>query len=93
MRLTYSQLETNITRNKRDWIVTLENQKAVYLITDTKTGNQNILDPLGFAYVKDNFQYSTQENYNARTDDHFIFPCESWWQNILGTRAFGLNSN
>ena len=38
VRLTYSQLEVIINRNKRDWIAALENQKAVYLITDSNTG-------------------------------------------------------
>ena len=38
VRLTFQQLETIISRNKRDWVAALENQKAVYLITDTKTG-------------------------------------------------------
>ena len=37
VRLSYSQLKTIIDRNKRDWIAALENQKAVYLITDTHT--------------------------------------------------------
>lgn len=34
VRLSFTQLETIVTRNKRDWIAALENQKAVYLITD-----------------------------------------------------------
>lgn len=124
VRLTYLQLETIISRNKRDWIAALENQKAVYLITDNNTGNQyvgsatsdfgmllarwrnyvsngyghnkllkELIDRLGFDYVKANFQYSILENYNARTDDHVILARESWWKNTLGTRAFGLNSN
>lgn len=38
VRLSYQQLATIIDRNKRDWIAALENQKAVYLITDTNTG-------------------------------------------------------
>ena len=38
VRLSYQQLKTIIDRNKRDWIAALENQKAVYLITDTHTG-------------------------------------------------------
>ena len=38
VRLTFQQLETIISRNKRDWVAALKNQKAVYLITDTKTG-------------------------------------------------------
>ena len=38
VRLSYSQLEAIITRGKRDWIASLENQKAVYLITDKSSG-------------------------------------------------------
>lgn len=36
--LSYQQLSVIIKRNKKDWIAALENQKAVYLITDTNTG-------------------------------------------------------
>ncbi|WP_053983679.1 GIY-YIG nuclease family protein [Niameybacter massiliensis] len=38
VRLSFSQLETIISRNKKDWIAALENQKAVYLIRDTNNG-------------------------------------------------------
>ncbi len=38
VRLSFKQLETIILRNKRDWITALENQKAVYLITDLSNG-------------------------------------------------------
>lgn len=38
VRLSFSQLEAIIKRHKQDWIAALENQKAVYLITDTFTG-------------------------------------------------------
>ena len=38
VRLTYDQLNRIIANKKRDWIAALENQKAVYLITDTNTG-------------------------------------------------------
>ena len=38
VRLTYNQLKTVIDRKLPGWISALENQKAVYLITDTKTG-------------------------------------------------------
>lgn len=61
VRLTYSQLETIITREKRDWISALSNQKAVYLITDTNngklyvgsaTGNNGMLLQRWTQYVK-----------------------------------------
>jgi len=38
VKLSYQQLATIIQRGKRDWIAALENQKAVYLITDTYNG-------------------------------------------------------
>lgn len=38
VKLSYTQLETIINRGKRDWIAALENQKAVYLITDKNNG-------------------------------------------------------
>ena len=38
VRLSYSQLQAIISRGKKDWIAALENQKAVYLITDTNNG-------------------------------------------------------
>lgn len=38
VRLSFRQLETIITRGKKDWIAALSNQKAVYLITDKSNG-------------------------------------------------------
>ncbi len=38
VRLSYEQLSSIISREKRDWIAALENQKAVYLITDKHNG-------------------------------------------------------
>ena len=38
VRLNYSQLKTIIDRKLPGWIAALQNQKAVYLITDTQTG-------------------------------------------------------
>lgn len=38
VRMSYEQLEIVLNRNKRDWIAALENQKAVYLITDKFNG-------------------------------------------------------
>lgn len=36
--LSYPQLESIFRLEKRDWLTALQNQKAVYLITDKKTG-------------------------------------------------------
>lgn len=38
VRLSYGQLELVLRRGKRDWIAALENQKAIYLITDMSNG-------------------------------------------------------
>ena len=42
VRLSYGQLETVLNRGKRDWIAALENQKAVYLITDKESGKMYV---------------------------------------------------
>lgn len=124
VRLTYSQLKNIIDRQTPGWTPALENQKAVYLITDTKTGRlyvgsatsqygmllqrwseyvsnghggnvslKEIVATYGFDYVKENFQYSILENYNARMDDRYILKREAWWKDTLKTREFGLNKN
>lgn len=38
VRLSYTQLKAIIERQKKSWIAALENQKAVYLITDKNNG-------------------------------------------------------
>ena len=47
----------------------------------------------GFDYVKDNFQYSILENYNAKVDDSIILDRESWWKETLQSRVWGYNRN
>lgn len=124
IRLSYSQLETIISRQRVGWVAALENQKAVYLITDKATGklyvgsataqygmllqrwteyvanghggNKELMllvKEKGFDYVKENFQYSVLENYNARMDDNYILQRESWWKETLCSRIYGYNSN
>ncbi len=124
VRMSYNQLEIVLNRGKRDWIAALENQKAVYLITDKSNGklyvgsatsndgmllqrwrsyianghggNKELVELVknnGFGHIKQNFQYSILENYNAKVDDHVILERESWWKETLQTRAFGYNSN
>ena len=123
-RLSYSQLASIIGNGKRDWVAALENQKAVYLITDKATGklyvgsatssygmllqrwssyvanghggNKELVELVktkGFEYVKENFQYSILENYNAKVDDQFILQRESWWKDTLQSRKWGYNCN
>ncbi len=42
VRLSFQQLESILTRGKRDWMAALRNQKAVYLITDKNTGKMYV---------------------------------------------------
>ena len=124
VRLSYTQLKSIIDRKKKSWIAALENQKAVYLITDkcngklyvgSATSNQGMLlsrwtsyaenghggnielkklvQENGFDYIKQNFQYSILENYNAKIDDHVILDRETWWKETLQSRMFGYNDN
>lgn len=124
VRLSYQQLETIIKRQRGTWIAALQNQKAVYLITDKATGKlyvgsataqekmllqrwsdyvanghggnkelKEIVKEKGFDYVKNNFQYSILENYNARMDDDYIRKRENWWKDTLCSKEWGYNDN
>lgn len=124
VRLSYPRLKSIVERQLPGWVDALKNQKAVYLITDTKTGKlyvgsatsqtgmllqrwsnyvadghggnvelRELVKQQGFDYVKQNFQYSILENYNARMDDGYILKRESWWKETLRTREFGYNKN
>lgn len=59
VRLSFKQLEMIINRRKNDWISSLENQKAVYLITDTKTGRLYV----GSAYGDNGMLLNRWESY------------------------------
>lgn len=122
--LSYRALSRIVRGGNRGWHAALENQKAVYLITDTRNGkmyvgsataengmllkrwteyaenghggNKQLMELVaekGFDYVKENFQYTILENYNARVDDGYILSRESWWKKVLKTREFGYNGN
>ena len=124
VRLSYPLLKNIVDRQLPGWVDALRNQKAVYLITDTKTGKmyvgsatsqtgmllqrwssyaadghggnvelRELVKQQGFNYVKENFQYSILENYNARMDDGYILKRESWWKETLCTRTHGYNKN
>lgn len=124
VRLSYSLLKNIVDRQLPGWVDALRNQKAVYLITDTKTGKmyvgsatsqtgmllqrwssyaadghggnielRELVRQQGLDYVKENFQYSILENYNARMDDGYILKRESWWKETLCTRTHGYNKN
>ncbi|MBQ8227744.1 MAG: GIY-YIG nuclease family protein [Clostridia bacterium] len=124
VRLSFTQLQYIFERKKKSWIAALENQKAIYLITDKNNGKlyvgsatsingmllsrwsdyvknghggnvefKKIVDESGFEYIKQNFQYSILENYNARVDDCIVLDRESWWKDTLQSRNFGYNDN
>ena len=124
VRLSYPLLKNIVDRQLPGWVDALRNQKAVYLITDTKTGKmyvgsatsqtgmllqrwssyaadghggnielRELVKQQGLDYVKENFQYSILENYNARMDDVYILKRESWWKETLCTRTHGYNIN
>ena len=124
VRLSYPLLKNIVDRQLPGWVDALRNQKAVYLITDTKTGKmyvgsatsqtgmllqrwssyaadghggnvelRELVKQQSFDYVKENFQYSILENYNARMDDGYILKRESWWKETLCTRTHGYNKN
>lgn len=54
---------------------------------------KKVAEEKGFDYIKDNFQYSILENYNAKVDDHVILERESWWKEALQSKCFGYNNN
>lgn len=54
---------------------------------------KELVNKEGFDYVKENFQYSVLENYNARMDDNYILQRESWWKDTLCSRIHGYNAN
>ena len=123
--LSYGALKRIVDSGKSDWKAALENQKAVYVLTDCKTGMQYVgsataengmllqrwkeyvknghggnkelrilVDKRGFNYIKDNFQYSIIENFNARVDDARILQRESYWKKFLCTQEpLGYNAN
>lgn len=124
VRLSWWKLKRIVEQRPADWINALENQKAVYLITDTSNGklyvgsatSQNrmllarwknyvetlhggnkklrrIVEEKGEDHIKNYFQYSILENYNAKVSDDFVLKREAWWKEILQSRAYGYNDN
>ncbi|EHI75541.1 group I intron endonuclease [Streptococcus criceti] len=57
--LSYIQLESIFRLEKKDWMTALQNQKAVYLITDKKTGKLYV----GSATSKDKMLLSRWQSY------------------------------
>jgi hypothetical protein len=59
VRLSYEQLSTIVHNHKKDWVAALENQKAVYLITDKCSGKQYV----GSAYGENGMLLQRWSNY------------------------------
>jgi len=59
VRLSYEQLSTIVHNHKKDWVAALENQKAVYLITDKFSGKQYV----GSAYGENGMLLQRWSNY------------------------------
>lgn len=59
VRLSYEQLAIIVHRHKQDWIAALENQKAIYLITDKGSGKQYV----GSAYGENGMLLQRWSNY------------------------------
>lgn len=59
VRLSYEQLSTIVQNHKKDWVAALENQKAVYLITDKFSGKQYV----GSAYGENGMLLQRWSNY------------------------------
>ena len=74
----------------------LDDMRETMIAADGHGGNvelRELVKQQGFNYVKENFQYSILENYNARMDDEYILKRESWWKETLCTRTHGYNKN
>jgi hypothetical protein len=54
---------------------------------------KEIVEKQGFDYVKQNFQYTIIENYNAKIEDKVILERESYWKEALDSRIHGMNCN
>jgi hypothetical protein len=61
VRLSFAKLESIVRRQKADWVSALENQKAVYLITDMKDGKHYV----GSAYGENGMLLQRWTNYAA----------------------------
>ena len=124
VRLSWQKLKRIAEQRPADWINALENQKAVYLISDTSNGKlyvgsatsrnrmlmvrwesyvktlhggnkklRRIVEEKGEDHIKNYFQYSILENYNAKVSDDFVLKREAWWKEVLQSRTYGYNDN
>jgi hypothetical protein len=67
-------------------------------MVDGHSGNKELQeisnDPnRGLSYIKQNFQFSILENYNAKVSNDYILARESYWKDTLDSRIHGYNAN
>ena len=59
-------------------------------------GNVDLMDLVnlkGFAYIKENFQYTIIENFNSKVDDHYVLERERYWKKVFQSVTHGYNHN
>ena len=59
-------------------------------------GNKELMalvEERGFDYVKENFQYTILENFNARVSDEYVLQRASYWKEVFQSRNVGYNRN
>lgn len=56
-------------------------------------GLRSLIAAEGFDYIKEHFQYTILENFNAKVDDEYVLNRESYWKNVFQSRTFGYNRN
>ena len=59
-------------------------------------GNKDLIaliEEKGFDYIKQHFQYTILENYNAKIDDSYVLQRESYWKDVFQSKKFGYNKN
>ena len=54
---------------------------------------EEVVGEKGIGHVQAHFRFSILENYNERTDDGHVLERESWWKDVLDSRAHGYNAN
>lgn len=56
-------------------------------------GLKELIKEKGFDYIKNNFQYTILENFNASTPDEYVLSRECYWKEVLSSRKHGYNRN
>ena len=90
-----NNMNNNLIKLRKKFIFYITQRWSDY-VANGHGGNKElkeIVKEKGFDYVKNNFQYSILENYNARMDDDYIRKRENWWKDTLCSKEWGYNDN